>query len=183
MRPTEGWIYRVAIMRRRQCPRLVLARLVLRVLFHRVLSVATPIWRFARPKMHQKAAPLIRVKPKDLVAAAVHRLPRVVGVRNGLPLLEDARVMEVANVVWCTGCDSGLSWIDLPIFGPNGEPFHERGIVQSEAGLYFVGLHFLYAFSSDMIHGVGRDAARIASVIAARTSLQRASTRALERTA
>jgi hypothetical protein len=34
-----------------------------------------------------------------------------------------------------------------------------------------------------MIHGVGRDAARIASVIAARTSLQRASTRALERTA
>jgi hypothetical protein len=29
-----------------------------------------------------------------------------------------------------------------------------------------VGLHFLYAFSSEMIHGVGRDAARIANVIA-----------------
>ena len=34
--------------------------------------------------------------------------------------------------------------------------------------VYFVGLHFLYALSSDMIHGVGRDAARIAGAIAAR---------------
>ena len=27
-----------------------------------------------------------------------------------------------------------------------------------EPGLYFVGLHFLYSMSSEMIHGVGRDA-------------------------
>jgi len=31
-----------------------------------------------------------------------------------------------------------------------------------------VGLHFLYAFSSTMIHGVGRDARRVAEAIAAR---------------
>ena len=31
-----------------------------------------------------------------------------------------------------------------------------------------IGLNFLYAFSSEMIHGVGRDAARIADAIAAR---------------
>jgi hypothetical protein len=31
-----------------------------------------------------------------------------------------------------------------------------------------VGLHFLYAMSSVMIHGVGRDAARIAGIVAAR---------------
>jgi putative flavoprotein involved in K+ transport len=35
-------------------------------------------------------------------------------------------------------------------------------VVGSEPGLYFVGQHFLYAFSSTMIHGVGRDADRIA---------------------
>jgi putative flavoprotein involved in K+ transport len=34
-----------------------------------------------------------------------------------------------------------------------------------QPGLYFVGLHFLYAFSSTMIHGVGRDADRVASTI------------------
>jgi putative flavoprotein involved in K+ transport len=57
---------------------------------------------------------------------------------------------------------------------------HEAGVVASEPGLYFVGLHFLYAFSSDMIHGVGRDAERIAGVVAARPAT---TTRLLERTA
>jgi putative flavoprotein involved in K+ transport len=146
--------------------RLVVSRLVLRVLFHRVLSIATPIGRKVRPKVLHKAAPLIRTKPKHLTAAGVVRVPRVVGVRNGLPLLEDGRVLDVANVVWCTGFDPGFSWIDLPVFGADGQPQHEGGIVASERGLYFVGLHFLYAFSSDMIHGVGRDAARIAEAIA-----------------
>lgn len=145
--------------------RLALSRLVLRVLFHRVLSVATPIGRKVRPKMLRKAAPLIRVKPRDLVAAGVVRVPRVVGVRNGLPLLEDGRVIDVANVVWCTGFHPGFSWLDLPVLGANGEPQHRGGIVTGEPGLYFVGLHFLYAFSSDMIHGVGRDAARIAQAV------------------
>ena len=150
--------------------RLALSRLVLRVLFHRILSIATPIGRKARPKMLHKAAPLIRLKPKDLVKAGVIRVPRVVDVRDGLPVLEDGRVLDVANVIWCTGFDPGFSWIDLPVFGASGEPQHNAGIVEDEPGLFFVGLHFLYAFSSDMIHGVGRDAARIAGVIAARES-------------
>ncbi len=148
--------------------RLVLARLVLRVLFHRILTVATPIGRKARPKMLHGGGPLIRVKPKDLDAAGIERVPRVVGVRNGLPLLEGGRVLDVANVVWCTGFHPGFSWIDIPVFGPDGEPQHERGVVTSQPGLYFLGLHFLYSFSSTMIHGVGRDAARIADAVAGR---------------
>ena len=94
-----------------------LSRLVLRVIFHRVLSIATPIGRRLRPKMLHRAAPLIRTKGKDLTAAGVLRVPRVTGVRNGLPLLEDGRVLDVANVVWCTGFDAAFSWIDLPVFG------------------------------------------------------------------
>lgn len=146
--------------------RLGLTRLMLRVAFHRVLTVDTPIGRKVRPKVLHGAAPLIRVKTKDLMAAGVRRVPRVVGVRNGLPLLEDGRVLDVANVVWCTGFEFGFSWIDLPIFSANGDPQHEKGVVAQEPGLYFVGQPFLYAFSSEMIHGVGRDAARIANVIA-----------------
>jgi putative flavoprotein involved in K+ transport len=38
-------------------------------------------------------------------------------------------------------------------------------VVTEEPGFYFVGAHFLYAMSSTMVHGVGRDAARIAGVI------------------
>jgi putative flavoprotein involved in K+ transport len=45
----------------------------------------------------------------------------------------------------------------------------ERGVAAGEPGLYFVGLHFLYALSSTMIHGVERDARRVAETIARRT--------------
>ena len=78
------------------------------------------------------------------------------------------RVLDVANAIWCTGFHPGFSWIDLPVFDPDGEPRHDRGVVADQPGLFFVGLHFQYAFSSTMIHGVGRDAARIADAVAAR---------------
>lgn len=146
----------------------LLIPLVLRVLFHRILTIATPIGRRMRPKVLHAGGPLIRVKPQDLVAAGIRRTGRVVGIRNGLPALADGRVLDVANVIWCTGFHPGFSWIDLPVFDPDGEPRHHGGIVADEPGLYFVGLHFQYAFSSTMIHGVGRDAARIAEAVAAR---------------
>jgi putative flavoprotein involved in K+ transport len=147
--------------------RLFLIRLVLRVLFHRVMTVNTPIGRKMRPKLLSHGMPLIRVKPKDLAAAGIERVPRTVGVRDGLPLLEDGQVLNVANVVWCAGFHPDFSWIDLPVFEKE-EPAHERGVVAKEPGLYFVGLHFLYAASSAQIHGVGRDAEYVVQTIASR---------------
>jgi putative flavoprotein involved in K+ transport len=148
--------------------RLFLSRLVLRFVFHRVLTTDTPMGRKVRPNIISKGGPLIRVKPGDLAAAGVERVPRTAGVRNGLPILEDGRILETQNVVWCTGFHPGHSWIDLPVFDKDGEALHRRGIAAGESGLYFVGLHFLYAMSSTMIHGVGRDAEFIADTIAAR---------------
>lgn len=147
--------------------RFVLIRIV-RFVGHHVLTVRTPIGKKVGPKLRAGAAPLVRVKPKDLVAAGIERVPRVVGVRNGLPLLEDGRALEVANVVWCTGFRPGFSWIDLPVLGERDEPLHRRGIVASQPGLYFVGLRFLYSATSDTVTGVGRDAERIARHIASR---------------
>lgn len=145
--------------------RLLLLRLVLRLFFHRVMTVNTPIGRKMRPKLLTHAMPLIRVKPKDLAAAGIERVPRTVGVRDGLPQLDDGHILSVANVVWCTGFHPDFSWIDLPVFGKE-EPVHERGVVAKEPGLYFVGLHFLYAASSAQIHGVGRDAEYVVHAIA-----------------
>ncbi len=147
--------------------RLLLEPLVLRFVFHRVLTVRTPIGRRARPKIVSRGGPLIRIKPEDLAAAGIERVARVAGVRDGLPALEDGRVLEVANVVWCTGFRHDFSWIDLPGIGQDG-PVQQRGVVAGEPGLYVVGLHFLYSLSSAMIHGVGRDADHIAKQIAAR---------------
>ena len=147
--------------------RLFLARLVGRVLFHHLLTLKTPIGRKVRPKLLSKGQPLVRVKPKDLAAAGVERVPRTVGVRDGLPVLEGGQVLDVANVIWCTGYHAGVSWIDLPVFGEQG-PLHERGVVTSEPGLHFVGLTFLFAASSSMIHGIGRDAEYVVKAIASR---------------
>ena len=112
--------------------------------------------------------PLVRTKPQDLIAAGVKRVPRLARVANGLPVLEDGQVLDVSNVIWCTGFHSGFSWIDLPVFDADGDAKHDSGVVPDEPGLYFVGLKFLYAASSSAIHGVGRDAARIADRIRAR---------------
>jgi putative flavoprotein involved in K+ transport len=149
--------------------RLVLIRLVLRGLFHRVLTVKTPMGRKVRPKVLSQGGPLIRVKPKDLSAAGVERVPRMAGARDGLPVLQDGRILDVENVIWCTGFHPGFSWIDLPVLGAE-EPMHKRGVVASEPGLYFVGLTFLYAFSSTMIHGIERDAEHVVQTIASRAN-------------
>jgi len=149
--------------------RLFLMKLLFRFVFHRVLTVGTPLGRRARQKVFTQGTTLIRVKPKQLADAGVRRVPKTTGVLNGLPVLEDGRVLDVANVIWCTGFGNGLSWIDLPIFEANGEPRHESGIVTDQPGMYFVGLHFLHAFSSTMIHGIARDAERITSAIERRT--------------
>jgi putative flavoprotein involved in K+ transport len=148
--------------------RLGLLWLVFRVLFYRVFTLATPIGRKLYPKLSRSATPLIRVKQRDLTAAGVTLVGRTAGVRNGLPLLADGSVLEVGNVIWCTGFEPGFSWIDLPVFGADGHPVHVRGQATAEPALSFVGLHFLYAMSSSMIHGVGRDAAYLADRIAAR---------------
>ena len=148
--------------------RLFLARFMLRLVFHRVLTMSTPLGRRARPAAISTGTRLIRTKPADLAAAGVERVPRVAGVHEGRPRLEDGRVLDAANVIWCTGFEAGSPWIDLPGFDASGEPVHGRGVVPGEPGLYFVGLHFLYAYSSSMIHGVGRDAAHVVDTIALR---------------
>jgi putative flavoprotein involved in K+ transport len=152
--------------------RFVFLPLMFRFIGHRVLTVRTPIGRKMRPKLLSHGAPLVRVKPNDIVAAGIERVPRVVGVRSGAPLLEGERVLEVDNVIWCTGFRPDFSWIDLPIFGQEEqrrEPIHHRGIVADQPGLYFVGLFFLYAMSSGFLPGVGRDAEHIVKDIASRT--------------
>ena len=135
-------------------------------MFHNVLTKGNPIGRRVGPKKAADGDQLIRRRRRDLEAAGVERVPRVVGVRDGLPLLEDDRVLDPANIVWCTGYQQDFSWIDLPVFGEDGLPQHERGVVPAEPGLYFLGLVFQYSISSDVLPNRGRDAGYIAKHLA-----------------
>lgn len=126
-----------------------------------VLTLRTPLGRKVHAKAGTQGDPLVRVKPDQLRAAGVEWVPKTVGAPGGAPVLEDGRVPDVTNVIWCTGFRHDLSWIDLPIFGEDGAPAHERGVVTTEPGLYFVGLPFQFAAASDVLPGVGRDAAYV----------------------
>lgn len=147
--------------------RQILSRLIFRLVFHRLLTIDTPMGRKARQNLHSGATPLIRTRSADLAAAGVVRVPRVAGIRDGRPLLDDGRVLDVSNVIWCTGYSPDFSWLDVPVLDAQGNPIHTRGVT-SVPGFYFVGLPFLYAMSSSMIHGVSRDAAYLAEAINAR---------------
>jgi putative flavoprotein involved in K+ transport len=157
----------------------VVLPMLFRVVFHRILTVRTPMGRKARRRMIGSGLPRIRQRRTELDAAGVRWVDRVTGVVNGLPQLADGRTLDVRNVIWCTGYDLGLGWIDLPIFEADGEPRHTSGLVEGEPGLYFVGQHFQHSVSSTMIHGVGRDAARMVAVIGNRLG-ERSRTRAAQ---
>jgi len=86
----------------------------------------------------------------------------MIGIQHGVPALEDGFVVNVANVIWCTGFRANFTWIDLPVFGSDGYPVHCRGVIENVRGLYFVGLPFLYSLGSSTVGGVGRDAEYVA---------------------
>jgi len=145
-------------------------------IFLHLLTIDTPIGRKARTKLIHSSVPVERVRRKDLVAAGVELVARTVGARNGSPRLEDGRVVDVANVIWCTGYRTDLGWIDLPITGDDGLPLEERGVVASIPGLYFVGRLFQYSVTSALLGpGLVRDGAYIARQITARAAAPSAS--------
>jgi putative flavoprotein involved in K+ transport len=145
---------------------------LMRLVATRVLTVSTPIGRKARPEIRSHGGPLIRVKRRDLEAAGVERVKeRTVGTEGGRPRLADGRVLDVANVVWCTGFRNDYSWINFPIpVDDDGFPEQERGAVPSSPGLYFVGLPFLHSFASMLVLGAGRDGKQVATHITKRQS-------------
>lgn len=145
------------------------------LILNRLLTTSTPMGRRARSKMLHKAAPLLRVKPRDLVAAGVQRVGRVTGVLDGYPRLEDGNVLDVSNVVWCTGFEPGFAWIDVPVFDDAGDVIHTRGVVDRVPGLYFVALKFLHSVLSDTLLAVGRDAAYVVDHLVGRQPVSHSS--------
>lgn len=135
-----------------------------------VITMDTPVGRKLRGHVRHGGAPLLRIRQKDLRAAGVERTTsRVVGVEEGRPVLDDGRVLDVQNVVWCTGFRPEFSWIEVPFDREDdGYPAQYRGAVASAPGLYFVGLLFLHSFTSMLIYGTDRDTRRVVEHLVSR---------------
>jgi putative flavoprotein involved in K+ transport len=63
---------------------------------------------------------------------------------------------EVHAIVWATGYQPELEWLQLPVFGPDGRLRHDRGVVDA-SGVVALGLPFLRRRKSSFIHGAEDD--------------------------
>ncbi|WP_222914643.1 NAD(P)-binding domain-containing protein [Natrinema sp. SYSU A 869] len=130
-----------------------------------VFTVDTWLGRKVKKRSQGHGDPLIRLTPADIRQRGVERVPRTEGVTGGKPRLEDGHIFDVDAVVWATGFRPEFGWIDLLglAFDANGYPIHEKGVIDEEPGLYFLGLSFQRTPVSATIGGVSSDARYIAS--------------------
>jgi putative flavoprotein involved in K+ transport len=77
----------------------------------------------------------------------------------------DCEAAGIRSVIWATGYKFDFGMVKLPVFDEDGYPIQQRGVTEV-AGLYFVGLPFLYNGRSGLLSGVGDDAGHVAAAIA-----------------
>ena len=138
--------------------------------FRHVLTLRTPMGRAARARQRGHGVNLVRRKLEDLDRVGVRRVGRIASVQDGRPVTTDGEALSPRTVVWCTGFDHSIDWLDLPIFGPDGEIEHDRGVPRAVSGLYFLGLEFQYAVASATIQGLDRDARHLLRQLKRRTA-------------
>lgn len=71
----------------------------------------------------------------------------------------------ITSIIWATGYRPDYGWLEAPVFDGRGAPCHERG-VSAVAGLFFIGLPWLYTWGSGRFSGVADDAAHLVDHIA-----------------
>jgi putative flavoprotein involved in K+ transport len=142
---------------------------IMRFLATNVLTLRTPIGRKMAPKVRLGGLPLLRYRRQELLDAGVELRPaRLVGARDGRPLLADDSVHDVATVVWCTGFRPDFRWVEPATIDEQGWPVQERGLATGAPGLYFLGLPFQFGFTSMLVLGADRDAGFVADAVARR---------------
>ena len=95
--------------------------------------------------------------------------PRATAAKGRAVTFADGTKLEVDAVIWATGYRPDHSWIELPIFNPDGRVRHRRGVTDV-AGLYFLGLPWQYTRGSALLGFVKDDARYIADQIEAARS-------------
>ena len=75
----------------------------------------------------------------------------------------------IKSIIWASGFRYDFEWVKLPVFDETGTPVHRRGVTDC-AGIYFLGLKWLYKMKSAFlsIAGPAEDAAYLAEVIKTR---------------
>jgi putative flavoprotein involved in K+ transport len=92
-------------------------------------------------------------------------------LRDGYEVAElgdvDLSVAGISTVIWAIGYSFDFGLVKLPVFDGDGFPITQRGATEY-AGLFFVGMPYLYKWKSGLLVGVGEDAEYVASRIVSR---------------
>lgn len=122
--------------------------------------------RLGRRLQHRDT--LIGSSPRDLKRRyGVELKPRVVDASEHTVRFADGSELRVDAVIWATGYRPDYSWIDLPVFDPDGRLRHRRGVTDV-AGLYFLGLTWQHTRGSALLGWVKDDAEFVAQQISQR---------------
>jgi putative flavoprotein involved in K+ transport len=142
---------------------------------HRVVTIDTPLGRKAKAQIAGRGQPLVRLNREDVIARGIEDVPRLAGIAEGRPQVEDGRVLDVSAVVWCTGFRANYQFLDFPTLplDAKGFPIAPHGIVRQIPGLYFLGLPFQVGVTSTLVGGAGRDAALVVGQIAGNREFER----------
>jgi putative flavoprotein involved in K+ transport len=110
---------------------------------------------------------LIGSSPRELKRRyGVELKPRAVDASGRKIRFGDGSELEADAVIWATGYRPDYSWIELPVFDPDGRVRHRRGVTDVP-GLYFLGLTWQHTRGSALIGWVKDDAEFIAEKISA----------------
>ncbi len=111
---------------------------------------------------------LIGSSPRELKRRyGVELKPRVVDASEHTVRFADGSELKVDAVIWATGYRPDYSWIDLPVFDPDGRVRHRRGVTDVP-GLYLLGLTWQHTRGSALLGWVKDDAQFIAEQISQR---------------
>jgi putative flavoprotein involved in K+ transport len=141
----------------------------------RLLDFKPNTWIGRRLVPMNKGDPTLPPSPKKLAERYGVELVGKVSAFKGADIhcVDGSTVpLEGLGVIWCTGFESRFDFIDPAhgngVFDPAGQPIHDRGVVPSVPGLYFVGLRAQHTVASQSLYGMVKDAQYVAGHIAAR---------------
>jgi putative flavoprotein involved in K+ transport len=118
--------------------------------------------RLGRKLQHRDT--LIGSSPRRLRRSGVELKPRAVSAAGRTVRFADGSDLEVDAVIWATGYRPDYSWIDLPVFDPDGRVRHKRGVTDVPS-LYFLGLTWQHTRGSALLGWVKDDAEFVADQI------------------
>jgi putative flavoprotein involved in K+ transport len=95
--------------------------------------------------------------------------PREFGAAQRIPVEDSPTALDleaegIGSVVWATGYRRDYRWLQVPVLDSAGEIIH-RGGVTPAPGLFVLGLRLMRRRRSNLIGGVGQDAAELAEEI------------------